>query len=153
MMRKEKEITEKSRIEDILRRALVCRIAMSFSDEPYVAPVCFGYEGDKIYIHSAREGKKIDILRKNNRVCFEASVDVELTEGKLACDFSMKFRSVIGFGKARFIEDPSEKAAALDVIMRHYGRMETESYNEKILGKTQLIVIEIDSMTGKESKK
>ena len=152
MRRKEKEITDKSEIEAILEEALVLHIALSHEDIPYVVPVCFGYKNECLYIHSAREGKKLDILRQNNRVCFEASVDVKLVKADLACKLTMRFKSVIGYGKAYFVDDTDLKAAALDIITQHYWGKPGLDYNESILDKTVVIKIEIDGMTGKMSQ-
>jgi len=109
MRRKEKEITDIKSIEEIISKARIFRLAMTLEDNPYVVPLCFGYRARTIYFHSAGQGKKIDILRKNNKVCFEFEVDCELRESDKACNWSMKFRSVIGFGKVSFIEDMEEK--------------------------------------------
>ena len=59
MRRKEKEITDIKSIEEIINKAKVCRLALSLDDTPYVVPVCFGYNGETIYIHSAKEGQNI----------------------------------------------------------------------------------------------
>ena len=109
MRRKEKEIKDRQRIEDIMKKALVCRIAMCDNGAPYLVPVNFGYENNAIYIHTAYEGKKIDILRKNNRVCFEMESDVQLVSGDAVCDWGTLYASVIGHGRAEFIEDQEGK--------------------------------------------
>ena len=67
MRRKEKEIVEKSEIEAVISKASVCRLGMAEEGMPYVVPLCFGYENNTLYFHSAKEGKKVDILKKNNR--------------------------------------------------------------------------------------
>ena len=112
MRRADKEIKDRSEIEAVLREAKVCRIAMCRGDEPYVVPVVFGYEEGAIYFHSATEGKKLDMLKANPRVCFEVDVDVEVVVGKVPCASGVKYRSVIGWGRAEFIEDEEEKAKA-----------------------------------------
>jgi nitroimidazol reductase NimA-like FMN-containing flavoprotein (pyridoxamine 5'-phosphate oxidase superfamily) len=151
MRRKEKEITEKSEIEAVIGKANVCRLAMADDNRPYVVPLCFGYANDVLYFHAAKEGKKLDIIRKNNRVCFEFDVAQEIIDkGKNACEWGMKYQSVIGFGKASVVEDSVSKRQALDIIMRQYagGRFE---YNESIVEKTVIIKVEIETMTGKQS--
>jgi len=118
MLRKDKEITDIMSIEEIINKAKVCRLALSLDDTPYVVPVCFGYSAETIYFHSAKEGKKVDIIKKNKRVCFEFDIDHELVESEKACNWGMNFRSVIGFGKASFIENIEEKQEALGIIMQ-----------------------------------
>ena len=150
MRRKEKEITDKSEIESIVRKSLVCRLGLADNGTPYIVPLCFGYKDNCLYFHSAREGKKIEMLKQNNEVCFEFDGDLEVQAGKAACNWGMKYRSVIGYGRASFIEDPEAKRKALDVIMAQYAKGAFE-YSEKALGEALVIKVEIESMTGKKS--
>jgi len=150
MRRKEQEITDRATIESIIARSTVCRLALSEDDRPYIVPLCFGYEDNALYFHTAREGKKIDILKKNNRVCFEVDCDHELVTNETACKWSMKYRSVVGFGKASLVNDLEAKRKALDSIMRHYGGRPSD-YSATAMDKMLVIKVEIESMTGKYS--
>ena len=85
MRRKEQEITDKEEMEAIIRKSLVCRLAMADEGTPYIVPLCFGYQDNTLYFHSARKGKKLDILKKNNRVSFEFDTDTEIQKDKEAC--------------------------------------------------------------------
>ena len=64
MRRKEKEITTRAVIDAIIRQARVCRLALSEDNQPYVVPLCFGYENDTLYFHCAPKGRKLDIIMK-----------------------------------------------------------------------------------------
>ncbi|MFH2219450.1 MAG: pyridoxamine 5'-phosphate oxidase family protein [Pseudomonadota bacterium] len=150
MRRKDKEITDLTEIESIIRRSSVCRLALADQNRPYVVPLCFGYRNRTLYFHSAPEGKKIDMLKKNSRVCFEFDIDYEIVKADKACDSGMKFNSVIGFGKASFVEDFESKCRALDVIMEQYGDRPS-SYPETRIKNTVVIQVEIEQMTGKRS--
>ncbi|MBC8471645.1 MAG: pyridoxamine 5'-phosphate oxidase family protein [Planctomycetes bacterium] len=149
MRRKDQEITDIASIEDIIRKGQVCRLALSENGRPYIVPLCFGYKDNNLYFHSAREGKKLDILRKNNNVCFEIDIDHELVKGKKACNCSMKYRSVIGFGKAELIEDIEPKRRAFNIIMQNYFEGFFK-YPEESIQNTVIIKVEIESMTGKK---
>lgn len=151
MRRKDREIKSKEEIESVIRNSLVCRLGMADEDGPYIVPLSFGYADGCLFFHSAKEGRKLDILRKNNKVCFEVDMVGEMVRGDKACDWGMKFESVIGFGKAFIVEDALSKKAALDVIMAHYSTGQFE-YDEKKLDRTVVIKVEIESMTGKERK-
>ncbi|MGD8962612.1 MAG: pyridoxamine 5'-phosphate oxidase family protein [Desulfobacterales bacterium] len=151
MRRKEKEITDKSEIESVIRKSQICRLGLSENGLPYIVPLCFGYQDDSLYFHSATEGRKIDILRRNNQVCFEFDGDTRITTGKTACAWGMQYRSVIGYGTASFIEDPEKKRRALDIIMGQYADGAFE-YSGKALDKTLIIKIDISSITGKKSE-
>ena len=152
MRRKELQIEDKDTLEAILNRAQVCRIGLCYDNIPYIVPVCFGYRDNCLYIHSSRAGKKIEIIRKNNSVCFEVEVDVELLPNRLACDFAMRYQTVIGFGTAHIVEDEEQKVHALNILMDHYSEDRSHEYREKVLPKVAIIKIEIDSMTGKRSR-
>jgi hypothetical protein len=151
MRRKEREITDSGEIESIIHKASLCRLAMADGERPYVVPLSFGYRDNTLYFHSAREGKKLDILRKNDKVCFEIDVDQELVSGESPCKWSMKYRSVIGFGRASLVDDPESKEKALDVIMEHYGAERPFEYHEKGFEKAIIIKVDIKSMTGKKA--
>jgi nitroimidazol reductase NimA-like FMN-containing flavoprotein (pyridoxamine 5'-phosphate oxidase superfamily) len=150
MRRNDKEITDTEVIDDIINRSAVCRMALSETNRPYLVPVCFGYRNRTLYVHSAREGKKIDILRKNNNICVEFDVDHELVKTDRACAWGMKYRSVICFGTASFVDDDCQKREALDVIMAHYSSG-SFAYIDKELADMIIIKIEIESITGKQS--
>ncbi|HEG43991.1 hypothetical protein LCGC14_3039720 [marine sediment metagenome] len=150
MRRNDKQIDDAAVIEDILSRAGVCRLGLCDGGQPYVVPVCFGYEDNALYFHCASQGKKLDILRANSNVCFEVDIDCEVVKADKACGWGMKFKSVIGFGKAVFIEDVELKRKGLDVIMRQYSDGAFE-YPAKRIEDIVIIKVEIESMTGKQS--
>lgn len=149
MRKKEMEITDTAAIESIILKSSVCRLAMSENDRPYIVPLCFGYEDNALYFHSAREGKKVDMLRKNSKVCFELDTDHEIVSDESPCKWTMKYRSVIGNGKASLIHDPEAKRQAFDIIMHHYSD-KVSAYSEAGLDNSLIIKIEIESMTGKQ---
>ena len=150
MRRKDKEISDESAIKSIIERAKVCRLGMVDGKRPYIVPLCFGYRDNALYFHGASIGKKIDIIRKNPNVCFEFDLITEPMESENACDWSMRYQSVIGFGKAVFIESLDAKREALSVIMAQYSKRKFQ-FPEKMLNVTSVIKLEIESLTGKQS--
>lgn len=150
MRRKEREIRDEHSIRGILEQGLVCRLGLCDGRFPYIVPMSYGACSGRLYLHGATEGTKIDLLRKNNRVCFEVDVDARIARGDSACRWSMKYRSVIGYGTARILENDGEKRAGLDVIMAHYGGPEGP-YDGQSLARTCVIEIVIERVTGKES--
>jgi len=150
MRRSEKEITDKSAIEAIINASLVCRLALSDGNQPYIVPLSFGYQDKTLYFHSAREGKKIDIINKNNCVCFEFDLNTEIIEAEKACKWGMKYQSVIGFGKAVLVENIVEKEKALNIIINHYSKRNWQ-FPDEAIKKIAIIKIEIDKMIGKHS--
>ncbi len=150
MRKADKEIKGAEEIEAIIQKAQVCRIGFSENDLSYIVPVNFGYRDRCLYFHSAPEGRKIDILKRNSRVCFEIDIASELTRGEIPCKWDMKYLSVMGSGRAFLLRDPTEKSQALNIIMEHY-RGDPHEYSEAELEKVAVIKIEIESMSGKRS--
>jgi len=148
MRRKDKEMTDPDAIASVIRRSTVCRLAMSDDNQPYVIPMSFGYRDGAVYFHCAPEGRKIEILRKNPRVCIEFDVDCRLKTGDSACKWGFHFQSAIAFGVAAIIEDSTEKQAALDIIMRQYSS-EAFTYPESALDKIVVIRVSVTELTGK----
>jgi len=151
MRRADKEITSKAAIEGIISRSLVCRLALADENQPYIVPLCFGYKDNSLYFHSAVQGKKIDIIKKNNRVCFEFDIDYEVIKADKACEWGMQYKSVVGFGQASFLEDSESKRRALDIIMKQYSG-ESSAYPEAKLKHTVIIKVDIQHMTGKQAQ-
>ena len=142
---------ERKEIESAILAAKVCRLGFSDGNQPYIIPMSFGYRDNTLYFHTGKKGKKMEILQKNNRVCFEMDVDLEIIPADNPCKWNMQYRSVVGYGRAFILEEPAEKVKGLDVIVRHYGGLQG-AYDKKRLNGLAVIKVAIDSMTGKESK-
>jgi len=151
MRRREKEITDRQEIDDVLNRAQICHLGLVDGQEPYVVPLSFGYDGRCLYFHSAVEGRKLDLIRRNNLVCFQVETDVALVPGESACEWGAKYRCVIGLGRAKVIEDKAGKIEGLKAIMAHYGSDQQE-FPDKHLNRALVIQVEIESLTGKKAR-
>jgi nitroimidazol reductase NimA-like FMN-containing flavoprotein (pyridoxamine 5'-phosphate oxidase superfamily) len=149
MRRKDREITDRADIEAVLNEATVCRIALADGGVPYIVPLSFGYEDGSVYIHSAPEGKKIAMLEKNPRCCFEVDICDQVIRDEKPCSWGIRYRSVIGSGRAEILNGSEEKRHGLNCIMQHYGGG-THEFSEHDLGSVAVIRITIESMTGKK---
>jgi nitroimidazol reductase NimA-like FMN-containing flavoprotein (pyridoxamine 5'-phosphate oxidase superfamily) len=150
MRRADKEIADRGEIDKILRKATVCRLGLVDGTIPYIVPLSFGYDGNTLYFHSAREGKKIDLLKRNPVVCFEFDVDAEPVPAETSCGWTMRYRSVVGSGTASFVEDPGGKSAALEIIMRQYADG-PYGFPAEMLRKIAVIRVAIGEISGKVS--
>ncbi len=120
---KTRAITDKRELVDVIQRSRVCHLSMVDLDgKPYVIPMNFGYKDDVIYLHGAQHGKKIDILKQHPEVCINYTTDhvLRYQNEAVACSWSMKYRSVLCYGKAEFITDPNEKIAVFHIVMAQY---------------------------------
>lgn len=148
MRRIEREIKDPQLVAALLCQAEYIHLGLWDGESPYVVPVNFGYHDGAVYFHSALEGKKIECLRQCDRVCFEAVLNYELVRTVKACGYTAHFKSVMGFGRAVFLEDPAEKLAGMNVLMRYYRGPEIVVI-EAALAQTAIIRIDVESLTGK----
>jgi nitroimidazol reductase NimA-like FMN-containing flavoprotein (pyridoxamine 5'-phosphate oxidase superfamily) len=151
MQRKDKEINDPEILEEILNKSRVCRIALNDDEFPYIVPFNYGYGDHVLYFHSAITGKKIDLIRKNNKACFEIEFDSQVMKHEQACQWTTKYRSVIGYGIIELLTGREEKIMGLDRIMSHYGRSASNLYDEKQLENMVILKLTILKMTGKQS--
>ena len=151
MRRNEREITDRKDIDDIIRRCRVCRLAMFDDGQPYIIPLNFGYDGRSLYFHTAPEGRKIDIIKRNNRVGFEFDILHDIVTAEQACKWGAKYESVMGSGTAEIVDDLEAKKEALEWIMRQYGNGAWK-FPEEILRKTLVLRIRILEISGKARK-
>lgn len=154
MRRKERELTVIEDIESIILRADVCRVAFANDNFPYIVTMNFGYTGGtekKFYFHCAPEGKKLEMLKKNPYVCFELDSDHLIQPGDKACEFAMKYRSIIGWGNISIVNEEKERLEGLNIIMRHYSAREKFDFDSALFKRTTILRLNIITMTGKES--
>lgn len=129
MRRTDREVSDINEIENILQNCKVCNIAMRDGEIPYLVPLNFAYEINNntlvLFFHSAKEGRKIDVLRNNNTVCFDMySEGKPVNAEKDPCNSGYKFISVIGDGKVEFINDWEEKRKALILLLKQQANVD-----------------------------
>jgi hypothetical protein len=149
MRREDKALTDRAEMEKIIAAARVCRLALVDNGRPYLVPMCFGYRDQTLYFHSARKGRKLEILASNPEVCFEMEVGVEVVPGAVPCKFSMRYRSVIGTGQAQFVRGDSAKAAALNIIAGQYGAA-PYAYSASELKRVTIFKVPMTEVTAKK---
>lgn len=152
MRRADREIPEITLIEEIIQKADVCRVALANENIPYIVTMNFGYNPapeQKLFFHCANVGRKLDMIRKNNYVCFEMDTDHEIYGGEKGCDWGMKFRSVVGFGIISIVTEREAKIQGFNCIMTHYGGEKEYTYDEKVLSRTTVLQLDINEISGK----
>jgi nitroimidazol reductase NimA-like FMN-containing flavoprotein (pyridoxamine 5'-phosphate oxidase superfamily) len=161
MRRREKEIHSRKVLNELLSTAPVCRIGLASGapgaslegenrqDYPYVVPLHFVHDQGRIYIHSARAGKKIEMLKSNPRVCVEIDEFLELKTAEKACAYGTRFRSLIAFGTARIVEAAEQKRRALQLFMKKYTG-KSFGFSDREIESVAIIEIRIEEVTGKQ---
>jgi len=140
----------RSEIDAIIRSCQVCRVGLVDGSEPYIVPMSFGYDGECFSFHCAPAGRKLDLLRRNPRVCVELDEVVRMVEAENACGWSMHYRSVMGAGVAEIIEGAEAKRAGLTVIMNQYTDREPP-FTAAAVERVCVFRVRPDSLTGKQS--
>ncbi len=152
MTRREREVTDIAEIIRILDTAKVVHVGMCVDGEPYVVPMNYGYimENGKliIYLHGAKTGKKIDMMRANPKVHFEMDCEIVPFEGDIACRYGISYSSVMGRGEAQIIEDACEKKAALSILMKTQTEKDF-SFDDRMASVVSVIKITASEFTAK----
>jgi len=151
MRRHDKQITDQHIIQDILKKSEICRLGMVDNGEAYIVPVYYAYQDGFIFIHSAPQGRKIELLKKNFQVTFEIEFLSEIIKGEIPCKWSSKYRSVMGKGSLTIESDPKRKQEGLNLIMKKYGAMMPLNYEESALSGMTILLLKINAISGKES--
>jgi uncharacterized protein len=153
MRQAKREITDKARVLELLGTCEVGRLGTITTDGyPMIKPVNYVFREGCIYFHSAREGEKIDNIRRSDKVCFEADESLGYVRtGISPCSAVFRYRSVIVRGRASFVEDETERMGAFAALMKKYepqGGYDT--FLPEKLAITAIVRIEIEEITGKQ---
>lgn len=152
MTRRERQVTDERSIRHILDTAKVVHLGMVDGDEPYVVPMNYGYllENGKLtlYLHGARRGRKLDVLRANPKVFFEMECDLQPFTSDVACKYGMAYSSLMGKGKAVIVEDVAEKQKSLRLLM-HTQAGKDFTFTEKLADVVGVIRIDVENYTAK----
>jgi nitroimidazol reductase NimA-like FMN-containing flavoprotein (pyridoxamine 5'-phosphate oxidase superfamily) len=153
MRRKDREITDLKEIIRIIDKCDIIRLGLSDEGIPYIVPLNFAYEAREepiiFYFHSATEGRKIDILKKNPYVCFELDGSFQIIQNETPCKWSAEHESVVGYGNVGFINDDREKKTAMDLIMHRYGYEGIPEYSPAVFNRTLVYKLTVCQITGK----
>ena len=152
MTKRERQITDISRITEILDAAKVLHLGLCVANEPYVVPMNYGYtlEDGKLilYLHSAVRGKKLDMLQRNPNVFFEMDCNLVPFEGKVPCQYGLAYSSVMGRGTARIVEDAEEKKQAMSILMKTQTDKDF-GFEDKLVSIVAVIRIDVTEYTAK----
>lgn len=138
-----------------LSEGLVCHLALTDGSNPYAIALNYGFRYDgaeklDLFFHCATEGRKLDLIRINPSAAFIIDSAGPLVTGAEGCDWGMQYRSIAGTGIIQELHDHAQRKTALDLLMHHYSGRKDFTYNEKILAATTILVLTVDSFSGKE---
>ena len=150
MRRAEKEITSREEIDTYIGQATVCRVGLCDGGEAYIVPMDFGYVDGRFYFHSAKEGRKVDLIRNGGRASFELEVDKGLRMDKDAMKCTHHFICVMGTGTVSVVEGEQERMKGLRALMEHY-TSEMYQMTEKCKGKTLVLKLTVETVSCKKN--
>ena len=153
-----REIQEKKRLMEILEQAKVLRIGTMDQEGIYIVPVNYGYsweEGEplRFYIHSAKEGRKVQAFAAREDVGFELDLEQGVIRGTYTCSYSYAYQSITGTGKIRLLENREEKEHGLSRIMEHMAPGTVIEFGPEALARTNVYRINVAHFTAKERKR
>lgn len=150
MRRKDKEIKDKELIEKILLSANIVRLGINASPVPYIVPLNYGYRDNCFYIHSARLGRKIELIKQNSLVSFEIEHEVEMVKKSLSCEWTTQYRSLMGIANVEILSEKKDIIEGLNILMEHSGKMDNE-YDESYFQRIVILKVQILEIDGKQS--
>ncbi len=137
---------------EVINSCQTCHISMVDQDgNPYVLPFNFGSSDGFIWFHSAKTGRKFDILTENPKVCVAFSNNYELghRHDHVACSYFMKFKSVLVEGKIEIVDDYDDKVKGMNIIMKHYTGKDDFIYNPPAINNVLIFKLKTEKMTGR----
>lgn len=153
MRRHDREVTEQAKIDEIIESCDCLRLGLNAEGGAYIVPLSFGYapgEPARFYFHSAMEGRKVSVIGSGAKAGFELDCAHALGEAELGCKHTYFFRSVIGTGFVRPVEDLEEKRRALALIMAHYRKDRAFSFTDEQARTVAVFCLTVETMTAKE---
>lgn len=155
MRRQDKAISEFSEQVRILQQCSVLHLAITDENRPYIVPVNYGVDvaSDEVtlYFHGANEGTKVELMKKHPDISFVADYEYEIKKAEMACGWTSRYESVIGYGMVTLVTEADEKQHGLDCIMAKYGFQGKPEYAEAALARIHVYKINVAAMTGKSN--
>ena len=152
LTKREFKITDEAQILEILDKCKVLHLGLAVNNEPYVVPLNYGYimEDGKpvLYLHSAVQGKKLDMIRANPNVFFEMDCDRMPFEGNLPCQYGLVYSSIMGRGTAHIVEDVEEKKKAMTILMKTQTGKDF-TFNDRLVSIVAVIRVDVSEYTAK----
>jgi uncharacterized protein len=144
-------IHDRSEIDTILKQCKTCYVAMSIDDIPYVLPLNFAMDGDRVILHSAQYGRMWETIKKNPKVCINWTLGEELAwqDVQVGCSYRVKSKSVIIEGTAEIVEDFDEKERLFNQFMTQYSDLPFK-FSVPAIRNVGVLIVSIEKLTAKE---
>jgi len=143
-------IKDRTEIDAILKECKTCYVAMSDNNIPYILPMNFAMEGDRVILHSAQEGRMWETIKKNPKVCISWTLGEELAwqDEQVGCSYRVRSKSVLIEGTVEIIDDVEEKERLFKHFMTHYSDLPFK-FNAPAIRNVGVMVVPITHLTAK----
>ena len=152
MRRKQQQIDQELCIEVLKRNSTGVMGLIGDNGYPYTVPITYGYKDGCLYMHCAKKGYKLDLIARDPHASFTV-IDQDLPDSP---KFTNRFRSVICFGTAEYLESEEDRREAAMILTKQSFPEKTEDDINKMidvkmpaLGGIRFTIVH---MTGKESR-
>jgi nitroimidazol reductase NimA-like FMN-containing flavoprotein (pyridoxamine 5'-phosphate oxidase superfamily) len=154
MRRRDREVIDICKIRDIIDSCHCCRLGFVDDGQVYIVPLSFGWEENDgrfiFYFHGASQGRKAKLIKTCPNVGFELDTGYALRGETEACTYTAAFKSVIGNGTVRPVDNQVEKIHGLDRLMAHCAGERNWHYEEKMLAEVFIFRLDVESLACKE---
>ena len=125
-------VMTRNEMERLLEKYSCGRLGLTFQNESYIVPVTYKYGQGRVFFHSAKQGKKVDFIKNNSRVCFEVD------------EYEKGWASVICYGTLTLREDIEAKKEFSEVFLG-------QKPSDELLKRMQYYIgiVQIEDMTGR----
>lgn len=110
---------DRETVYSILDEGFICHVGFVMDGQPFVIPTGYARAGDKLYVHGSQASRMLRNLASGLDACVTVTLLDGLVLARSAFHHSMNYRSVLVFGRATIVDDPSEKMAALLALSEH----------------------------------
>lgn len=159
MRRSLKELTNEREINYLLSTAKVGYLGLYDNEGTYVVPLNFVWKDQKIYFHGSDQGRKMDAIKSNKRVCFTIAEDKGTVANPIPAKTGSAYTSVMVFGEINILDDLNERTVALQAMLDKFvpgyfeselSKKHVESYRSSLGSKTIVYCLDPDQITAKE---
>jgi nitroimidazol reductase NimA-like FMN-containing flavoprotein (pyridoxamine 5'-phosphate oxidase superfamily) len=151
--KRERGSYDRAVIDAILDEALIAHLGIvDEQGQPFVIPTLHARSGDVVYCHGSSASRTLRALAAGAPACLTVSLIDGLVLARAAMHHSANYRSAMLLGRARLVEDPEEKHAALRAVVEHIvpGRWDDVRVpSENELAATAVLALAIDEASAK----
>lgn len=153
MRRKDREVTDPGKIREIIAACDCCRLGLCEDGRAYIVPLDFGFTEQNgrytFYFHSAKKGRKIDLIRESGWASFEMDAGHQVVSDEIACEYTARFQCVMGGGPVTLLETAEEKRAGLTALMEHAAGPGSWTFSDAMVDAVEIICLEAEELSCK----